>query len=224
MLRENLLRVRETIDDARVKAGRTDTVTLLGATKGVAVERLREAVESGFALFGENRIQDALPKIGALAGSGAVWHFIGTLQKNKAAAAVEQFAMVQSVDSIGLARKLQGAAMDQEKILPVLVEINIGEEPDKSGVRVADLPALLDALSGLDNLRLEGIMGIPPYHPNPERSRPYFKQLREIFEKLAGLFPHVRHLSMGMSEDYPVAVGEGATMVRIGRALFGERA
>jgi pyridoxal phosphate enzyme (YggS family) len=223
MLKDKLLRVRETIETARAKAGRKDGVTLLCATKGVAVERLREAADLELTLFGENRMQDALPKIRALAGADVTWHFIGTLQKNKAAAAVEHFAMVQSVDSIGLARKLQGAAMDQEKILSILIEINIGGEPNKSGLPVADLPALLDELSRLNNLRFEGIMCIPPYHPDPERSRPYFVQMREIFEKLAGLFPHVRHLSMGMSEDYWVAVEEGATIVRLGRALFGDR-
>jgi PLP dependent protein len=224
LLKENIFRVRETIETARSKAGRKDEVTLLCATKGAASERLREAAELGLTLFGENRIKDALPKIQALTGSGVAWHFIGTLQKNKAVAAVENFHMIQSVDSIGLARKLQGAAMDLEKILPILVEINIGGEPNKSGLPIADLPALLDELARLDNLRFEGIMTIPPYHPDPERSRPYFAQMREIFARLSGLFPHVKHLSMGMSEDYWVAVEEGATMVRIGRALFGERA
>jgi len=223
MLKDHLAKVLETIGTALTRAGRSDEVTLLGATKGVPADRLKEALDLGFNLFGENRMQEALPKVRALAGLGAAWHFIGTLQKNKAAAAVEHFACVQSVDSPGLARKLQTAAMQSEKILPLFVEINIGEEPLKGGVKPADLPLLLDELSRLDNLRFEGLMCVPPYHPDPERSRPWFRQMREIFDRLSPLFPSLRHLSMGMSEDYPVAVEEGATMVRVGRALFGER-
>ena len=223
MLKDQLSRIHEAIAAARERAGRTDAVTLLGATKGVPEARLREALEAGLTLFGENRMQEALPKVQALAGSGAEWHFIGALQKNKAAAAAEHFACVQSVDSPGLARKLQTAAMQLEKVVPVFVEINIGEEPLKGGVKAADLPALLDELSRLDNLRFEGLMCVPPYHPDPERSRPFFGQMREIFDRLSPLFPSLRHLSMGMSEDFGVAVEEGATMVRVGRALFGER-
>jgi hypothetical protein len=223
MLKDNLIRVLETIDAARARSGRIDEVTLLGATKGVEAERLREALELGFTLFGENRMQEALPKVQALAGLGAAWHFIGALQKNKAAAAVEHFACIQSVDSPGLARKIQTAAMQMEKVVPVFIEINIGDEPLKSGVKAADLPLLLDELSRLDNLRFEGLMCVPPYHPDPERFRPFFRQMREAFDRLSPLFPTLRHLSMGMSEDYAVAVQEGATMVRIGRALFGER-
>ena len=224
MLKDNAERIRNAMASARRRAGRNDEVTLLCATKGVAPERLREAAEAGLTLFGENRIQDALPKIAALEGTGIVWHFIGTLQKNKAAVAVERFACVQSVDSIGLARKLQGAAMQAEKVLPVFIEINIGNEPLKGGTKVEDLPVLVEELGRLDNLRFEGLMCVPPYHPDPEHSRSYFRQMREIYDRLSPLFPALVHLSMGMSEDYAVAVEEGATMVRVGRALFGERA
>jgi PLP dependent protein len=223
VLKDNADRIRGAIADARRRAGREDEVALLCATKGVAPDRLRETAELGLTLFGENRIQDALPKIAALEGTGIVWHFIGSLQKNKAAVAVEHFTCVQSVDSVGLARKLQGAAMQADKVLPVFIEINIGDEPLKGGTRPADLPALVEELGRLDNLRFEGLMCIPPYHPDPERSRPYFSRMREIYNRLSPLFPTLAHLSMGMSEDYAVAVEEGATMVRVGRALFGER-
>jgi len=223
VLKDNADRIHEAIASACRRSGRGDAVTLLCATKGVTPERLHEAAALGLTLFGENRIQDALPKMAALEGLGIVWHFIGTLQKNKAAVAVERFACVQSVDSIGLARKLQGAAMQAEKVLPVFIEINIGDEPLKGGIKAADLPALLEELGRLDNLRFEGLMCVPPYHPDTEISRPYFHQMREIYDRLSPLFPSLAHLSMGMSEDYAVAVEEGATMVRVGRALFGER-
>lgn len=224
MLKDNADAIRASIAVAHTRAGRSDEVTVLCATKGVTPERLREAAALGLALFGENRMQEALPKIAALEGTGVVWHFIGTLQKNKATAAVEHFSCVQSVDSVGLARRLQSAALQAEKMVSVFIEINIGDEPLKGGVKAADLPALLEELARLDNLRFEGLMCVPPYHPDPERSRPYFQQMRAIYDRLSPLFPTLSHLSMGMSEDYAVAVEEGATMVRIGRALFGERA
>lgn len=222
-LPQRLASIRERMEVARLRSGRRDTVTLLGATKGVAVPVLEEAIAAGLDLFGENRMQEALPKVQALAGRGASWHFIGHLQKNKAAAAALHFAMVQSVDSPALALKLQAAAREAETALPVLVEINIGEEPVKTGCIPADLPALIEALERCDNLSFEGLMAVPPYHPDPERARPHFRRMREIFDRLAGVFPRLRHLSMGMSEDFETAIEEGATMVRVGRALFGER-
>ena len=222
-LGQRLTSIRERMEAARTRSGRRDAVTLLGATKGVAVPTLEEAMEAGLDCFGENRMQEALPKVLALAGRGVSWHFIGHLQKNKAAAAADHFAMVQSVDTPGLALKLQAAAAEAEATLPVLVEINIGGETAKSGCLPADLPALLETLARCDNLSFEGLMAVPPYHPDAERARPYFRQMREIFERLAGVFPRVRHLSMGMSEDFETAIEEGATMVRVGRALFGER-
>ena len=222
--RQRLASVRERMEAARARSGRQDSVTLLGATKGVTVPVLEEALEAGLDCFGENRMQDALPKVGALAGRGATWHFIGHLQKNKAAAAVEHFAVVQSVDTPGLALKLQAAAREAEVSLPVLIEINIGEEAAKTGCPPAGLPALVETLETCDNLAFEGLMVVPPYHPDPERTRPYFRQMRELYDRLAGVFPRVRHLSMGMSEDFEVAIEEGATMIRVGRALFGERA
>jgi len=220
---QRLASVRERMEAARARSGRQDPVILLGATKGVGVPVLEEALAAGLDLFGENRMQEALPKVQALSGRGVSWHFIGHLQKNKAAAAAESFAMVQSVDTPGLALKLQAAAREIETALSVLLEINIGGEAAKTGCMPADLPPLLETLERCDNLVFEGLMAVPPYHPDPERARPYFRQMREIFERLSGVFPRVRHLSMGMSEDYEVAVEEGATMVRIGRALFGER-
>jgi len=223
-VKDKLAAVRERMEAAQARAGRRDGVTLIGATKGAAVPVLEEALEAGLDCFGENRMQEALPQIEALAGRGVSWHFIGHLQKNKAPAAARHFAMVQSVDSPGLALKLQGAAREMEMTLPVLVEINIGGEPAKTGCVPADLPALLDALARCENLVFEGLMAVPPYHPDPERIRPHFRQMREIFDRLAGVFPRVRHLSMGMSEDFEAAIEEGATMVRLGRALFGERA
>lgn len=223
-LAERLASVRERMQAAQDRAGRRDAVTLLGATKGVPVPVLEEALAAGLDLFGENRVQEALPKIAALEGQCATWHFIGHLQKNKAGAAAERFSMVQSVDSPGLALKLQAAARELETTLSILVEINIGGEAAKTGCLPADLPGLLETVQRCENLVFEGIMAVPPYHPDPERVRPHFREMRLIYDRLAGVFPRVRHLSMGMSEDFEAAIEEGATMVRLGRALFGERA
>lgn len=222
-IRENVQKILERIEKAKERAKRKDFVYLLGATKGVLPEKIREAYDSGLKLFGENRIQEAIPKIEKLKDLDIEWHFIGHLQKNKAKEAIEYFSLIQSVDSLSLAKRLQQIAQMEEKILPFLIEINIGDEPTKYGVKVEELPQFIEEVQNFDNLKFKGIMAIPPYNPDPEKVRPYFKEMYKIYEKLSSIFPSVEYLSIGMSEDFEVAIEEGSNMVRIGRAIFGER-
>lgn len=222
-IKENIEKVFERIEKAKIRAGRKDSIHLLGATKGVLPEKIKEAYDSGLKLFGENRIQEGLPKIEKLRDLEIEWHFIGHLQKNKAKEAIENFSLIQSVDSISLAKRIQQIAQMEEKIVPFLIEINIGEEPTKYGVKIEELPQFIEEISKMDNLKFKGIMAIPPYNPDPEKVRPYFKEMYKIYEKLSSIFPSIEYLSIGMSEDFEVAIEEGSNMVRIGRAIFGER-
>lgn len=222
-IKENVQKILERIEKAKERAGRKDFIYLLGATKGVLPEKIREAYDSGLKLFGENRIQEGLPKIEKLKDLDIDWHFIGHLQKNKAKEAIENFSLIQSVDSLSLAKRLQQIAQIEEKIIPFLIEINIGDEPTKYGVKVEELPQFIEEVQNFDNLKFKGIMAIPPYNPDPEKVRPYFKEMYKIYEKLSSIFSSVEYLSIGMSEDFEVAIEEGSNMVRIGRAIFGER-
>ena len=219
--------VRERMAEAAERSGRSaEAVTLVAVTKTMPAERVRLAYEAGLRVFGENRVQEAREKIGALAALPLVhWQLIGHLQTNKVGRAVELFEMVQSVDSIHLAEALNRSAEAYSKRLPVLLEVNVGEEASKEGVRPEALAELAEAVVKLPHLEVQGLMTVAPYTPQPEEVRPVFRRLRELGDAMRGRFPeaHWQHLSMGMSEDYAVAIEEGATMVRLGRALFGER-
>jgi pyridoxal phosphate enzyme (YggS family) len=193
------------------------------------VERIREAHAAGLRVFGENRVQEFADKAGSLHDlSDAEWHLIGHLQSNKAARAAELFGAVDSVDSVRLAEKLNAAAEKAGKTLPILIEINVGGEDAKSGVAPAsqELEQVLLAAPRWGNLRIRGLMTVPPYSENPEDARPFFRQLREIRDRIASRrLPAVEMdvLSMGMSHDFEVAIEEGSTCVRVGTAIFGER-
>ncbi len=208
------------------RAGRAPaSVRLVGAAKSVPVERLRPVVAAGLAIVGENYLQEAKAKIAAL-DLPVSWHFIGHLQSNKAAAAVQLFDLIHSVDRLSLAQALDRAAARLAKVQDVLLEVNIAGEASKSGVAPAALEDLLRACAALPHLRVRGLMTMPPWSPDPEHVRPYFRQLREARERLQALnLPGVEllELSMGMSDDFAVAIEEGATLVRIGTALFGPR-
>ncbi len=223
-LEQNYSRLCAEIRQAAEKAGRKpETVRLLAVSKKVSSERLRILWGLGHRLFGENRVQEARAKIPEMP-SGGEWHFIGGLQTNKAKDAVEWFDVVESVDRLDLAQELQKRAEAAGKNLKVLVEVNVGGEAAKHGAKPEDVPNLLDAVNGLSRLEVRGLMAIPPFRENPEEARPFFRKLREIRDSLeqasgAGL----PELSMGMSHDFPVAIAEGATLVRIGTALFGSR-
>lgn len=222
---ERLEGIRERIAVAAARAGRDPAaVTLVGATKGVDVGRIREAMAAGLADFGENWVQEALPKIAAV-GPGPRWHFIGRLQRNKARHVAGAFEVVHSIDRLRVAEALDRAAARAGRRLRVLVEVNIASEATKSGVAPEAVDALVAALSGLRYLEVAGLMTIGPIVDVPEAMRPYFRRLREMRDRLragpAG--PGFAELSMGMSADFEVAVEEGATIVRVGRAVFGER-
>ena len=221
---QNLARVRAAINAAAAGAGRDPaTVTLLPATKKVSPETLRLAYDSGLRVFGENRVQEAKAKQPLLPGN-CDWHFIGGLQKNKARDAVRLFALIHSVDSVELATEIDRRAGEAGKTQQVLLEVNVGGETSKHGIAPAAVPALADAIFACDNLELRGLMTVAPFSVDPEKARPFFRRLRELRDELehrAGAsFPE---LSMGMSHDFPLAVAEGATLVRVGTALFGER-
>ncbi|HVP42758.1 MAG TPA: YggS family pyridoxal phosphate-dependent enzyme [Terriglobales bacterium] len=220
---DNIARVRERMAAAGLRAGRwPDEIKLMAVSKTVEPERIGEAYAAGIRLFGENRVQEFESKAAALHDlAEAEWHLIGHLQSNKAKKAAELFGAVDSVDSLKLARKLDEAA---EKPLPVLIEINIGGEEAKSGVdpHSGDLEELLRA--EFKKVEVRGLMAIPPFTEDPEGARPYFRRMRELREEVARKWPGVRELSIGMSHDFEVAIEEGSTCVRVGTAIFGERA
>ena len=228
LLAANLAVARERIDAAARRAGRDPgEVALIAVTKTQPLERVRLAYGAGLRVFGENRVQEARDKIAAWDAPGVTWHLVGHLQGNKAGLACRLFAVVQSVDSAGLARRLDGCRPPDAPPLPVLLEVNAGRESSKLGFLPGDafwqaVPEIL-ALPGLD---VWGLMTVAPLAADPETVRPVFRELREIRDELRRRYPERPwpHLSMGMSDDYAVAVEEGATMVRLGRALFGPRA
>jgi pyridoxal phosphate enzyme (YggS family) len=223
---QNLKTVMDRIASAAKRAGRDpSSVKLVVVTKTVDVGRIREAVASGAVALGENRVQEAKEKIEKL-GKPANWHLIGRLQTNKAKYAVKLFDLIHSVDNLELAKELDKQAAKIGKKQDVLVEISIAGEASKAGMAVKEAPELVREIAKLNNVVIQGLMTMPPYSDNPEDSRPYFCVLRELAGSIAqGNIPNVsmNELSMGMSGDFEVAVEEGATMVRVGTAIFGER-
>lgn len=218
---DNIARVRLEIVSACGRAGRDPSeVALMGASKLVPPERIREAVEAGLDALGENYVQEALPKIETL-GYPVPWHLIGHLQRNKAKAAAQSFDLIQSVDSLPLARSLDRIAGAAGKRLPVLLEVNLSGLPERPGVAVEAALDLADGARGLPNLRLQGLMGMPPYGSDPEAARPYFRTLKRLWDALHNENRVI--LSMGMTGDYPIAIEEGSTLVRVGTGVFGQR-
>ena len=229
--RENIAGVRERVEAAARLAGRSSgNIALMAVTKTHPPEIIREAYGAGLRLFGENRVQEFAGKMGAVADlAGAEWHMIGHLQTNKAAKAVELFGAVDSVDSVKLAEKLDAAARQQGKKLSILIEINAGGEAAKSGVAPdsRELEDLLLAAPRLDALEFRGLMTVPPFTDDPDGARSYFRKLRQLREAIAArklAAVQTDTLSMGMSHDFEVAIEEGSTCVRVGTAIFGERA
>jgi hypothetical protein len=228
---ENIARVRERINAAARRARREPQhIALLAVTKTFPPESIRDAYQAGLRLFGENRVQEFARKAEFLLGlADAEWHMIGHLQTNKAVQAVELFAAVDSVDSLRLAQKLDSSARQVGKRLPILIEVNVGGEIAKSGVvpESQELQDLVTAAPALEHLEIRGLMTVPPFTDNPLGARPYFRQLRELREQIASRqLPRVRMdvLSMGMSHDFEIAIEEGSTCVRVGTAIFGDRA
>jgi PLP dependent protein len=227
---QNLALVRDRIAAAARRAGRQpEDTALMAVSKTFPAERIREAYDAGLRLFGENRVQEFAGKADALRDlHSAEWHLIGHLQTNKAAKAVELFAAVDSVDSLRLAQKLNTSAAQFGKKLKVLIEINVGGEAAKSGVapESRELEELLSAALELEHLEFRGLMTIPPFTDDTQEARPYFRKLLDLRNQIARRLPAVnmRELSMGMSHDFEVAIEEGSTCVRVGTAIFGERA
>jgi pyridoxal phosphate enzyme (YggS family) len=223
---DNLRTVTDRIASAARRSGRDpSSVKLVVVTKTVDIERVREAVIAGAAILGENRVQEAKEKIKEL-GRIAGWHLIGRLQKNKAKYAVKLFDLVHSVDDLELAKELDKQAAKIGKKQDVLIEVSIAGEAAKAGVALPETTALVREAASLGNIAIRGLMTMPPYSENPEDSRPHFRRLRELAEALAReAIPGVslKELSMGMSGDFEVAVEEGATLVRVGTAIFGTR-
>jgi len=213
----NLARVRERIAQAAVRAGRDPgEIILIGAAKKKPPELIEAAIAAGLGEIGENYVQEAAAKRPRITAP-ARWHMIGHLQRNKAKRAVELFDVVQSVDNLALGRALDRAASTRGTAVRILVEVNLGGETTKSGAATRDLPELITSLRELPHLEVQGLMTMPP-PGEPEAIRPYFRQLESLAEEF-----DVRERSMGMTDDFEVAIEEGATMVRVGRAIFGER-
>lgn len=228
-IKENVERVRDRIARAARRVQRDpDEVALVAASKLVAPERLATAIAAGITTFGENRVQEASEKITRLGplGQRVHWHLIGTLQTNKVRYIFDLFDMVQSVDSLRLAREIDRRGERAGKVMDVLIQVNIAGEPTKHGLETAETLRMVEEIAQLSHIRIRGLMTIPPLSPDPEGSRPYFRRLvalRDEVEKLGLPGVEMRQLSMGMTGDFEVAVEEGATMVRIGTAIFGER-
>ena len=223
-------RVRTVLDEmqrAAARAGRPpESVRLIAASKTVSVERLRQAVDAGIRHLGENRLQEALPKIDTLGREGVVWHFIGSLQRRKVKSVIGRFETIHSVDSLALAEEIDRQAKAAGLRQRVLLEVNLAGEASKGGFESTTLGAALESLNGLEHLDIRGLMAIPPPTPTAEDARPYFRQLRTLAQGLTGRGYkniNMQELSMGMSHDYPVAIEEGATYVRVGTAIFGAR-
>lgn len=228
---ENISSIYKRISHAAMRSGRNpEEVTLVAVTKTVDTKRIIEAVNAGLRVFGENRVQEAQRKIHELRSlipeSKIEWHLIGHLQKNKARYAVQLFDLIHSVDSISLAEELDKQAKKINKIQRILIQVKLSEEETKHGVPEEDLIPLVEGIRDLKNLKLEGLMTLPPYFEDVEMVRPYFRRLEDIRDRLNSMLilpSPIRDLSMGMSHDFEIAIEEGSTMVRIGTAIFGER-
>ena len=218
-IKTNIEQVQERIARACQRAGRSpEEVTLVAITKTIEPSAIAAAFRLGIKHFGENRVQEAAPKIKELSSlePRPTWHMVGHLQTNKAKVAIEIFDIVQSVDSVRLAEVLSRRT---EKTLPILLEVNVSGEASKSGLSIGELPPALEMISGLPNLEIKGLMTVAPLVADAGQVRPVFSRLRSLRDSLG-----LEHLSMGMTDDFEVAIEEGATMVRVGRAIFGERA
>ena len=218
-IRDNLEEVQQAVERAcRRSSRKPDDVLVIAVSKTVEIERIKLSIEAGVKALGENRVQEAKDKVAAL-GRPVPWHLIGSLQTNKAKDAVQLFDWIHSVDREELARELDRRAHQAERRVKVLVQVNVGLERQKGGVQPDELKPLLDAITGCRNLDVRGLMCIPPATESADASRRWFRRLRELRDA-AGL----EHCSMGMSSDFEVAIEEGATMVRVGTAIFGPRA
>lgn len=233
-VKENLLRVMERIEKAALKAGRNPgEIELVAVSKTVETDRIKQAIEAGITILGENYVQEAQKKIEEIGrpvcterfgeGRPVSWHFIGHLQSNKAKYAIRLFDMIHSLDSVSLAEELNRRAEQAGRMMKVMIEVNLSKEATKFGADEERVLSLAKRIQNLNHLSLEGLMTMPPYFDSPEMSRPYYVALRELRERMAKEGIPMKELSMGMSNDFEIAVEEGATYVRVGTAIFGPR-
>ena len=227
-MKDRLSRIRSRIETAVADSGRRpEDVKLVAVSKTVPFEKIVTAIDLGVTVFGENYVQEARDKFNALYSHPLSWHFIGHLQSNKAKYVVKIFDLIHSVDSLKLSREIDKQAGKIGKVQGVLIQVNIAEETSKSGVLLEDTAQLVTEMGQLAHLEVKGLMTMPPYFNAPEKARPYFKALRQLRDQIRAMeIPGVAmgELSMGMTGDFEVAIQEGATLVRIGTAIFGERA
>jgi PLP dependent protein len=227
MISENLKLIEEKIAQAADKAGRNpQEVRIVAAAKGQGTEKIREAIAAGIRIIGHNYLQEAAENVDAVQVTDIQFHMIGHLQRNKANKAVDLFHVIETVDDDRLASALNRRAETLGKTMGVMIQVNLAREPQKSGISGDGTPRLAEFIRTLPSVRLMGLMTMPPFFDDPDRTRPYFARLRELREKLKSsgvLTEEMNELSMGMTGDYEVAVEEGATLVRIGTALFGPR-
>ncbi|MBW1739520.1 MAG: YggS family pyridoxal phosphate-dependent enzyme [Deltaproteobacteria bacterium] len=226
-IQSRLKRVQDRIKTVALSSGRDPkTVKLVAVSKTVPLDPIRAAIKAGVTVLGENYVQEAREKIEALKGEKISWHFIGHLQSNKAKYAVKLFDLIHSVDSLKLARELNKRANALDKVQKILIQVNISAEATKSGIDTEGVVDLVRQIAPLENLAICGLMTMPPYFNAPDKVRPYFRALRSLQVLIRDkAIPHVdmTELSMGMTGDFEVAIEEGATLVRIGTAIFGER-
>lgn len=225
-IKENLFEVKERIKEAALRGGRDpEAVELIAVSKTMGIPLIKEAILAGQKLFGENRVQEAMEKIKEI-GREVRWHMIGHLQKNKVKYIFDHFDMVHSVDSLSLAKEIDKSGEKHGRVMDILVQVNISGEETKFGAEASETIKLIKEMAGYEHISIKGLMTMPPFFGNPEEARPYFAKLRELrdeIEKEGIERVSMKELSMGMSGDYEVAVEEGATMVRVGTAIFGER-
>ena len=226
-IRGRIARVHDAIERAALRSGRKpEDITLIAVSKTIGPAVIQQGVDAGITDLGENRVQEAAEKVERVTGPALRWHLIGHLQSNKVRHAVRMFDVIHTVDSVDLSSRLDRIAGEMGRTPTVLVQVKLGDEPAKSGADPRSLPAILEALDSAANLRLRGLMVIPPLSESSESTRGYFKRLREIRDGLNQDRPGDRQLvdlSMGMSGDFEIAIEEGATMVRVGTAIFGSR-
>jgi pyridoxal phosphate enzyme (YggS family) len=226
-IEQNLEAVRQKIAQAALRTGRTqEDITLVAVTKTFPPSLIKEAIEAGIRIYGENRVQEAGEKIKSLDQQGLnnmTWHMIGHLQRNKARQAVHFFDLIQSVDNLELLNLINRYAEKEEKIQKVLIQVKLSDEDRKFGLTPESINEVLEISQGYNSVTVRGLMTMPPFSQDPENSRPYYRQLKEIAHDLISKGFLLSELSMGMSNDFEVAIEEGATMVRIGTAIFGNR-
>lgn len=225
LLKRNWEALLERVEKACLRAGRNrEEVKILGASKGQSPEKIRLLASFGLNLLGENYVQEAESKREALKDLSLEWHFIGRLQTNKVKRAIKLFHLIETVDRISLAKELEKRLAAEGRVLPIFIEVNIGHEPTKGGVLPENLVGFAEEILKLPHLEVRGLMCLPPWSEDPEKVRPYFIRMRELFEEFKPFFgAPFRELSMGTSHDFEVAIEEGATLIRVGTLLFGPR-